>query len=563
MLGVPRPTPTPVPGLDAPTNLTATAVSSNKINLSWTDNATAETAYKIERSTDGVSFTQIAILPANYTAYPNQNLPAATTYHYRVRASGTGVQSPYSNVAVASTQPAPATPTNLVATAASSSRINLTWTDNAINEIGFKIERSFDGTTYAQVGTIGANMRSFTHLNLTSSTLHFYRVRAYDGPNHSAFSNVASAVTQAALLAPSNLAATTVSSSQINLTWTDNAVNETGFKLERSTDGVNFTQSNTLSKNAVKFSVTGLLASTTYHFRLRAYEGPNHSPYSNIPSATTTPAPAAPSNLTATAVSSNRINLTWTDNPTNEGGFKLERSTNGVNFSQIVSLAANTNSYANTGLTSSTTYHYRIRAYEGPNYSAFANVASATTQATPAAPSNLAATAVSSSKINLTWTDNASTETGFKIERSTDGTNFTQIASLLANSTSFQAGNLNASTTYHFRVRAYDGPNHSAYSIVAATTTQPAPSAPSNLTATPSAGKITLNWSDNATNEMAFKLERSTDGVSFTQLGILGPNSTTYANAGLASGVTYYYRIRAYDGPNHSPYSNVASATVP
>jgi len=349
-----------------------------------------------------------------------------------------------------------------------------------------------------------------------------------EGPNHSPFSNVASAVTQAAPVAPSNLLATAVSSSQINLTWTDNAVNETGFKLERSTDGVNFTQSNTLSKNAIKSSVTGLAPSATYQFRLRAYDGPNHSAYSNVASATTTAAPAAPSNLTATAVSSNRINLTWTDHATNEGGFKLERSTNGVNFSQVASLAANTTSYANTGLASSTAYHYRVRAYEGPNYSAFSNVASATTQATPAAPSNLAATAVSSSKVNLTWTDNAVNETGFKIERSTDGTTFTQVASILANTTSFQASNLNASTTYHFRVRAYDGPNASAYSNVAATTTQPAPAAPSNLTATPSASKVTLNWTDNATNEMAFKLDRSTDGVNFTQLGILSANSTAY-----------------------------------
>ena len=406
-------------------------------------------------------------------------------------------------------------------------------------------------------------MQTFSHLNLAGSTLHFYRVRAYDGPNHSPFSNVASAVTQATPAAPSNLAATAVSSSQINLTWTDNSTNEGGFKLERSTDGVNFTQTNTLSKNAVKFSVTGLLASTTYHFRLRAYDGPNHSPYSNVPSATTTGAPAAPTNLTATAVSSDRINLTWTDNATNEVGFKLERSIDGVNFSQIASPAANTTSYANTGLTSSTTYHYRIRAYDGPNYSEFSNVASATTQATPTAPSNLAATAISSSKVNLTWTDNASGETGFKIERSTDGTTFTALASLLANTTSYQAGNLNASTTYHFRVRAYNGTNASSYSNVAAATTQPAPAAPSNLTATPSAGKITLNWTDNATNEMGFKLDRSTDGVNFTQLGILGANSTSFANAGLASGVTYYYRIRAYDGPNHSTYSNVASATVP
>ena len=65
ILGVPVPTPTPFPGLDAPTNLTATATSPSRVNLAWTDNATAETGYKIERSTDGVNFTQIVTLPAN------------------------------------------------------------------------------------------------------------------------------------------------------------------------------------------------------------------------------------------------------------------------------------------------------------------------------------------------------------------------------------------------------------------------------------------------------------------------------------------------------------------
>ena len=69
-----------------------------------------------------------------------------------------------------------------------------------------------------------------------------------------------------------------------------------------------------------------------------------------------TTVPVAPSNLTATAVSSSQINLAWTDNSSNETLFKIERSTDGTNFSQIATVGSNVTSYSNTGLTASTLY---------------------------------------------------------------------------------------------------------------------------------------------------------------------------------------------------------------
>lgn len=87
--------------------------------------------------------------------------------------------------------------------------------------------------------------------------------------------------------APSSLSASAVSFSSIKLTWSDNANNETGFKLERSLDGQVFTQFATLGTNATSFTDTGLSAGKTYFYRIRAYNGAGDSVYSNTAQATT------------------------------------------------------------------------------------------------------------------------------------------------------------------------------------------------------------------------------------------------------------------------------------
>jgi poly(hydroxyalkanoate) depolymerase family esterase len=187
--------------------------------------------------------------------------------------------------------------------------------------------------------------------------------------------------------APSNLTATASSSSQINLSWSDNASDETGYVVERSTSsGSGFVSVATLGANVTSFSNTGLAASTTYFYRVRASNGAGSSANSNEASATTQAAssnpPAAPSNLTATATSSSQINLTWTDNASDETGYIVERSaTSGSGFTSIATLGANATSFSNTGLTASTTYFYRVRATNAAGSSANSNEASATTQA--------------------------------------------------------------------------------------------------------------------------------------------------------------------------------------
>jgi hypothetical protein len=134
---------------------------------------------------------------------------------------------------------------------------------------------------------------------------------------------------------------------------------------------------------------------------------------------------------------------------------------------------ASVTTYTDTGLTQSTTYYYRVSAYNSGGISDYSSTASVTL-APPAAPTGLSATAVSSSEIDLSWTDNSDNETEFKIERSTDaGLTFTEIATVSANVTAYADTGLTPLTAYSYRVRASNLVGDSDYSNTANTVTLP------------------------------------------------------------------------------------------
>jgi len=214
----------------------------------------------------------------------------------------------------------------------------------------------------------------------TSSTTYSYTPFTYPYPLTSAgLPNPAGTADAQPPTTPTNLAATAVSSSQINLTWTastDN-VGVTGYKVYRNASQVGTSATNS-------YSDTGLTASTSYSYTVSAYDAAgNNSSQCASASATTqagvvdTQPPTVPTSLSATAVSSSQINLSWTASTDNVGvtGYKIYRNAAQVGTSV-------TNSYSDTGLVASTTYSYTVSAYDAAgNNSAQSTSASATTQA--------------------------------------------------------------------------------------------------------------------------------------------------------------------------------------
>ncbi|MCA9235974.1 MAG: fibronectin type III domain-containing protein [Planctomycetales bacterium] len=185
--------------------------------------------------------------------------------------------------------------------------------------------------------------------------------------------------------APTDLSGAVVTNRRIDLSWTDNANNETSFFVQRATNS-SFTQNlatTTLSSNATSYQDASVAPSTTYFYRIRAYNSAGYSAFSNVVSYTTTAAapPAAPTGLNGAVVSSSRIDLSWTDNTSNETSFSIDRATNSSFTQNLVSktVGSNTTSYQDAGLSPSTTYYYRVRASNIDGNSGYTNIINRTT----------------------------------------------------------------------------------------------------------------------------------------------------------------------------------------
>lgn len=185
--------------------------------------------------------------------------------------------------------------------------------------------------------------------------------------------------------APSNLLLVPLSATQIYTEWTDNSSDEEGFKIESSTDGLNFSQIGVAAADDIGYTASGLAPSTTYHFRVRAFKGAANSAYTTAQSTMTqSGAPDAPTNLVAQSVGP-QINLTWNDSASDETGFEIERGTNPGGPYTVIEAAhppemGFTATYFDTSVAPSTTYYYRVRALKtGFPASAYSNEADATT----------------------------------------------------------------------------------------------------------------------------------------------------------------------------------------
>ena len=280
--------------VSAPYGLTAEVVTTQWIHLSWTDDSNNETGFLIERVIEPNTFEAVATVEANITDYNDTTVAPATTYAYRVFAfNGSGDSLPSNTVMV--TTAAPVAPSNLVAAASALSTdlptVTLTWADNSNNETSFSIQRATNVgfTRGLTTFTVGVNVTAYTDTTVQIRTRYYYRILAFNAVGSSAFSNTVTIVTSGQLpAAPTNLMFVSSTASSIAISWTDNAANERGFCIERSTAGASgpwvriviITRPNTTS-----YTNARLIRNRTYWYRVQAYNAYGRSAYTNVISA--------------------------------------------------------------------------------------------------------------------------------------------------------------------------------------------------------------------------------------------------------------------------------------
>lgn len=276
---------------------------------------------------------------------------------------------------------------------------------------------------------------------------------------------------------PTNLTAVATSSTEITLSWSDNSTNEDGFQIQKSTDGgTTFAVLATTGVNTGatgSYTDTGLTPGTTLTYKVRAFNSVGSSDFTANASATTPTVLNAPTNLAgAVSGTGTDIDLTWAYSGTAVTNFRVESSTDNTTFTQIATPATTSYTDVNPG---AGTHFYRVRAFKTGSPDAFSSYSNVTQVLLdkPVPPTNLAALAVSSGSLKLTWSDNSNNEQGFELFRSFTGQSgsFVQIGQTNPNVTTFTDSGLFPATTYFYQVRAFNAVGKSNFSNSAFATT--------------------------------------------------------------------------------------------
>ena len=570
-----------VTSASAATNLVATVVSAQEIDLCWSppSNPTGLGSYLIYSGTSLSNLQQIAIRPSTATTYKAMSLAAGTTYYFGIVAVEQALNAPMTPPVYATTLPLPTPPSN-VAGAPAPTKVVLTWQENLQpGSLPISYYQIFKGTTPGSLIDVGsASNATYTASSLTPNTTYYFEIVASDtGRDLSTPSDQIAVTTLPMPAAPVNVVATANSTAQITVTWSENippgGLPIASYTVFRGTSSTGLTQ--LAVRTPTQFVDTGLLPNTTYYYAVEATDtGRDVSPMSATAQATTGLAPAAPVNVLATPNTATRVTVTWTENIP-QGGLPIQtytvfRGTSPNNLPQLTTRT--TTQFIDTAVSANTTYYYAIEATDtGRDVSCMSAQAPVSTPALPAAPVNISPTPTAATRVTVTWSAAGVPPGGlpvasYTIFRGASSTGLTKLGATAT--TTFIDRGASASSSYYYATETVDTAGDiSPMSTPAQVATPPLPAAPVNVVATAnSATQVAVSWSENIPPNglpiQNYTIFRGTSPTSLAQ--VASRTASPFIDNGASPSTTYYYAVEATDtGQDVSPMSAPAQTTTP
>jgi fibronectin type 3 domain-containing protein len=576
-----------VPG--APTLTSATA-GNGTAALAWAapaSNGSAITGYKVYRGTTSGGETLLTTLGA-VTSWTDTGVANNTTYFYKVSAVNGVGESALSGEKSATPAGAPGAPT-LNSAVGGNSSVTLNWAAPASNGgsaiTGYKVYRGTTSGGETLLTTLGLVTTYLDVAGIQNGTAYYYKVTAVNAAGEGAQSNEGSAIPASAPGAPT-LNSATAGNGTVALAWSAPTSNGgagiTGYRVYRGTASGGETFLTTLGA-VTGFTDATVANGTTYYYKVSALNSVGEGGLSNeqfaTPAASAT-VPAAPTLNSATA-GVGSVALNWSA-PASDGGsavsgYKVWRGTSSGGEALLTTLG-NVTGWTDAGVTSGTTYYYKVSALNavGESVPSGERFATPTASATiPGAPTLNSATG-GSGNIALAWSPPASNGgsaiTGYKIWRATTSGGEALLTSL-GNVTGWTDAGVSNGTTYYYKVTAVNGIGQSVFSnerlATAGGTAASAPGAPTLNSAGGGNASVVLSWSAPASDGGApitgYKVYRSIASGAETLLTTVG-NVTGFTDGTLTNGTAYYYKVSAVNSVGESSLSSERSAipaTVP
>ncbi|MFK7925581.1 MAG: lamin tail domain-containing protein, partial [Bacteroidia bacterium] len=440
-----------------PANLSLLATTID-LNLSW-DDVTDEDGYTLYRSADNVSFSSIATLGVDQTSYTDASVALETPYYYYVAAFNAAGTSGNSNTVSGQTEPTPpATPANL-SLLATTIDLNLSW-DDVANEDGYTLYRSSDNVSFSSIATLGVDQTSYTDASVALETPYYYYVAAFSAAGISGNSNTVSGQTEPVGPTASDLLISEyIEGSSFNkaieiANTTGASVNLSDYVLKKQTNGAGVWGDDYALSGSLAQGEVWVIANSAANAAILAEADVNTG--GAIMSFNGNDAMGLFKNGTL-------IDIVGVFNDAN-------------NFAQNVTIIRK----AAVDVPNST---YTVSEWDvfGTDVIADLGMHSFTGGGVnpPTAPANLSLVETTTS-LDLSW-DDLSNEDGYLVYRSTDNTNFSQVASLTADVTAYVDVSLTLETLYYYYIAAYNVDGNSPNSATVSGQTVPVASGAADL----------------------------------------------------------------------------------